>query len=423
LVIFRRTPPIDITAKLRDGTLAEKRIDNKGLKEALGDGSIALLSCRWLLSRQAESKLTDHRGRMVLRRRQELPKEAFLTNEEAVALLEKRRRSILVLSHGWLTRAHPDPHGTTLRSVFRFLRGESVEDCGLFMDFVSLPQLPRSTQENELFQRGLHCMGYLYASVLGTTVLQLHVIEPSPSPSESDAWNDRPYNNGHGKSGRGWCVFESSVSNFAHDHFALQYAGVPRAKVYELKSNLGRWTPRLPRRRLSIHKQLQKAKTAVDRAEFTGNADRTQVETMLAEFAWTIRAALDELEEMQEEQEMWRSMCSLNCFSRSHDPQNLSSVGIEMSESGLCRWCERELSLYEQNWGNQTCDICWDARKARAATGGGGKAVPPRLAPRRRASLWEVSTGPLQVAWAAYQSASPLHHMVRNPPPTATATV
>ena len=56
-------------------------------------------------------------------------------------MLERGDRSILALSYGWLTALHPDPHGTTLAAVRRFLDADAAaSDTGLFWDFCSLPQ-------------------------------------------------------------------------------------------------------------------------------------------------------------------------------------------------------------------------------------------------------------------------------------------
>ena len=55
-----------------------------------------------------------------------MPAEAFVPSDEAVAMLERGDRSILALSYGWLTALHPDPHGTTLAAVRRFLDADAA---------------------------------------------------------------------------------------------------------------------------------------------------------------------------------------------------------------------------------------------------------------------------------------------------------
>ena len=168
--------------------LAEKQIDGP-IRERLADGSIRLLSCAWLLSKDSDKYLGhDASGRVIMRRRQELPEKAFVTNEEAVALFDRADRSILALSYRWLTAAHPDPHGTALSAVRRFLRSDEADlsKCALFWDFTSLPQKdtaggPRTAEETGIFKRGLQGMGYFYASMCGTAIVQLKDIPPRPS--------------------------------------------------------------------------------------------------------------------------------------------------------------------------------------------------------------------------------------------------
>jgi hypothetical protein len=167
---------------------AEKHIDDP-VRERLADGTIRLLRCAWLLSADSDKHLgRDASGRVIMRRRQELPEEeAFFTNEEAVALLDRADRSILALSYRWLTALHPDPHGMALLAVRRFLRSEAgLDKCGMFWDFTSLPQKDiangqRTPEEADTMKRGLAGMGNFYASTCGTAVVQLKDIPPRPS--------------------------------------------------------------------------------------------------------------------------------------------------------------------------------------------------------------------------------------------------
>ena len=55
-------------------------------------------------------------------------------------MLKRGDRSILALSHGWLTALHPDPHGTTLAAVRRYLEADAAASSTGLWDFVSLPQ-------------------------------------------------------------------------------------------------------------------------------------------------------------------------------------------------------------------------------------------------------------------------------------------
>ena len=97
-------------ACLRSFELSSREKDEQIL-QLLAAGVIKLLSCDWL----------RNSGVSVLRRRQDMPDEAFLSPEEAVAAWGMRKRLVAILSHRWFTKEHPDPHGFTLSIVCRFL--------------------------------------------------------------------------------------------------------------------------------------------------------------------------------------------------------------------------------------------------------------------------------------------------------------
>ena len=83
-------------------------------------------------------------------------------------------RSILVsLIHGWFFQAHPDPYGAKLdliRNVFapRLRERYPHTDIQIFYDFVSLPQEPRTDDEEECFVEAVSLMEsmYVYADVI-----------------------------------------------------------------------------------------------------------------------------------------------------------------------------------------------------------------------------------------------------------------
>ena len=102
---------------------------------------MCVLKARWLMAEPAELQLAaadgegGGGGELVLRRRQEMPKEAFLTPFEAVALLDRGDRSVLVVSHAWQTAGHPDPCGTTLRTLRAYLMSDpAAAECGVFFE-------------------------------------------------------------------------------------------------------------------------------------------------------------------------------------------------------------------------------------------------------------------------------------------------
>ena len=110
-----------------------------------------------------------------------MPDEAFLSPEEAVRAFGNGKRQVLVLSYGWLSTKAPDPRGERLALIRRFLATlPDAAECGFFMDQVCMPQLPRTAEEDEVFFRGLFSMVKLYASVTGTTVVQIKSVPTRP---------------------------------------------------------------------------------------------------------------------------------------------------------------------------------------------------------------------------------------------------
>ena len=170
-------------------------------------------------------------------------------------MLLRGDRSILSLSHGWLTALHPEPHGTTLAAVRRFLLFDTAAagEAGLFWDFASLPQRgpngeARTEEEKRIFNRGLEVMGSFYASVTGTPVIQQRdIVLPPGAPTGVGAYNPTPY---EGDGGRGWCIFEQGEAMTVLAHLAaaerqaaemgkalperFRKAQAARAKVYDI---------------------------------------------------------------------------------------------------------------------------------------------------------------------------------------------
>ena len=106
----------------------------------------------------------------------------FLKPDEAVALLRSNNRGIAALTYGWVTPDHPDETDEYLANMRRFLNhplGAHIGDC--FWDFGSLPQRPRSAEEAKGFKVALGCMGDVYASAMGTTVVRHRTIPKRPA--------------------------------------------------------------------------------------------------------------------------------------------------------------------------------------------------------------------------------------------------
>jgi hypothetical protein len=83
------------------------------------------------------------------------------------------------------TLAQPDPAGARLAVLKRALAQLDYLE-GVFFDFASLYQGPRTHEEKEIFTSALPAMNQLYASAVGTTVLQIKEIPRRPA--EFDGW-------------------------------------------------------------------------------------------------------------------------------------------------------------------------------------------------------------------------------------------
>jgi hypothetical protein len=102
---------------------------------------------------------------------------------------------IVYVSHRWIAQDHPDPDGGQLRELQsrlgELLRQEpALGDWLVFLDYASLPQKPRSADDDAVFRRGLGILGTLLVCAGRVVVL-------------SDGYAD--YLN------RSWCFFEAVV--------------------------------------------------------------------------------------------------------------------------------------------------------------------------------------------------------------------
>lgn len=159
---------------------------DEALALRLERGDIALLSLRWLLEERPQR----------LARRQDLEKQhhgqAHLSRRSAAELLRSGRRRVLAVSYGWRTPGNPDPTGEMMQDLIFFLDkfvakhhiSLELTDFGVFLDFGSLYQSPRTSPQNEAFRRALKVMASLYASAIGTCVLRYNTIPPRPSSYE-----------------------------------------------------------------------------------------------------------------------------------------------------------------------------------------------------------------------------------------------
>uniref|UniRef100_A0A0G4G2T5 Uncharacterized protein n=1 Tax=Chromera velia CCMP2878 TaxID=1169474 RepID=A0A0G4G2T5_9ALVE len=116
------------------------------------------------------------------------------------------RFSLVCISYGWLSRAHPDPNSFHLQLLVKgidrqwWAKGQRGERVFVFWDFMSLFQLPRDEQQEALFRKALKNLDLLYSSS-HTRVYRSTGVPPN-SP------NALPYDK------RGWPTFETSVTGF-----------------------------------------------------------------------------------------------------------------------------------------------------------------------------------------------------------------
>jgi len=318
------------------------------LADALLAGDIKLLRVSWLRRLRGLLRQPDWRS---LRRRQELEalraESPFLSAEEAVALLRRGTRGVGALTHGWLSPGECDPDGARLDMMLAAL-DEHLHIEGVFWDYASLfqnlPDRERTPDERAAFGRAIMVMADVYASAVGTTVLQSREIPPRPEsfdgalclfglkPTMGEAalretlgsfgtivafelkrnppvvrfasheaalaakdagpwpelcdgvdtlYNERPYDE------RGWCVFENAVSY----ELLARLGAVPRvrkaldalpSKVLVLRSGLPTEPGVAPAGLLET--RVAEVVSSIERATFTGKGDKATVPALYRDY-------------------------------------------------------------------------------------------------------------------------------------------
>lgn len=163
---------------------------------ALSGGDTLLVRASWI------EKL--HRRGSILPRRQELPHDAIWNAEELIQAVRDHNSptpQIIALSYSWLSREHPDPEGFHLQTFVPLLKHFArrcklgVDSVALFIDWCSLPQVERSTEESRSFARALRQV-HLWYTHWRTEVWLLTRVPDGVTPYEE----------------RGWTTFEKAVS-------------------------------------------------------------------------------------------------------------------------------------------------------------------------------------------------------------------
>ena len=215
-----KVPPradVKISAKAQKGwTLSRGR----AIEPLLASGAVALLDASWLLELAEKPDAT-------ISRRQGLPPEAFVTVHQlkAAGRADFSLR-IILCSYPWMHPEHPDPKGVTLSILARVLRAYLAKDgkvYGVFWDFGSLHQHPRTAAEDVLFKQGLGGLASLFAHEFIT------VIRFSKLPDEYPEAYDLPEGaNGASYQERGWCFTESNWAGMTKAfHLNLDLGALP----------------------------------------------------------------------------------------------------------------------------------------------------------------------------------------------------
>lgn len=144
-----------------------------------------------------------------LPRRQDVPAHAFVRAEDLFELTRTGTRElrsghqIVAISHCWLSPTHPDPEGTQLEKLARYLKdwanttpGLLLQRIAVFVDWCSIMQEPRTPAESALFDQSLQQAHIWYAHRL------VHVWQLTVTPKMAAAYR-----------ARGWTHFEAALAN------------------------------------------------------------------------------------------------------------------------------------------------------------------------------------------------------------------
>ena len=195
-----------------------------GLLESVRSGAIRPLRGRFVVA------LHKHGGR--LKRRQDLPEEAFWTYDELKTMAEHLGEPFLgygwgnlfvALSYRWLSADHPDPDGFHLAIIAKVAalylqtgiasrNRVGLLDFAIFWDFASLTQKPRTDEEDALFMPGLKASNVWYGHAhslcwMQTTLPDGFTFAPfldnktGETRTPAQTYNDS-----------GWCFIEAIIS-------------------------------------------------------------------------------------------------------------------------------------------------------------------------------------------------------------------
>lgn len=297
--------------------LKSARIDAE-VQDCLANGDIRLLRCEWLKANRDVFAVSPGGGLRAPRMQDLLAShpEAFLAPEAAAELYASSSDratdgQVFVVSHAWRTPFHPDPDGSSLDAILKFLAepiAGGLEESALFWDFLSLPQkgivpavpregahdadaeptvVKRTDDEAAAFQRALKVMGNLYGSMWATCVLRLKHVPPRPDGFVG-TYNEMPYDQ------RGWPTFE---------RFAAELAEALRRELHSVTIAQDDLEPKLidigggsapATVRLDAPPSTEEMLAQLRRVTFTnGKEDQQHCLRMLNGFATALRSEVD----------------------------------------------------------------------------------------------------------------------------------
>mmetsp|Transcript_70763 Transcript_70763/g.169402 ORF Transcript_70763/g.169402 Transcript_70763/m.169402 type:complete len:646 (+) Transcript_70763:85-2022(+) len=185
------------------------------IQRALQGKNTVLLHGRWL-AELASSHWLDWFGvaKNILPRRQELPQEAIWDPEDLLRRFMRRgsgNARIVAISHCWQSAEHPDPGGRHLRTLCKAIRlwyehfSQYSWELAIFIDWCSLPQNPRTPQEEQSFAYALEDVHLWYAHPC-TDVWLL----PNDFQGGSEAQDPS-----RDPQSRGWITFELALASLS----------------------------------------------------------------------------------------------------------------------------------------------------------------------------------------------------------------
>lgn len=171
------------------------------LASRVQSGTVRLINGSWIMNHNKKSG--------VLARCQDLSEQAQFQFPSMAPLVS--------ISYCWKTEKHPDPKGELLRSylmpMFAKLLASpycyDTQEAGCFLDWCSLPQQPRTLEEQMRFELALEDIDLWYAH---EAITVWSITKPPEALKPEDF-----FENGCGYYDRGWPLFENASRALSRD--------------------------------------------------------------------------------------------------------------------------------------------------------------------------------------------------------------